>query len=782
MQKHKIAVRELVEFILRKGDIDNRKTSNHTAQEGARIHRKLQKEAGEAYQKEVFLKTEYKRAPYLVQLEGRADGVFKQDECWTIDEIKTSEIAFEDLPVEQKEQYFAQGMVYAYLFNQTNCEDRLAVRLTYYQTLTQKIHYETRVFTKETLESFLEDLMNEYHRWLMFQSDWRKVRNLSLMALKFPYEAYRKGQRELAVVAYKALKTQQTLFVEAPTGTGKTISTLFPALKILGEESNDRIFYLTAKTITRTVAEDAMKALSQVGAKTKSVTLTAKDKICFLDERKCNPDDCPYAKGYYNRINETLWDLINHETLMTREVIEAYAQKYQVCPFELSLDVSLFCDLIISDYNYLFDPVVYLKRFFEEEQAKQYFLVDEAHNLVPRSRDMYSASINDQIFVQLKTEIPKGARKIHRKINQILSEFDLLKEQAIKDNWHYKHQKLPPETLVQLLLTLTEQVKEWLAKQQEGLGKQTILTLYFDCIRFLKINEFYDEHYETTIEIGYRQIQIKQFCLDPSLFLADTLNKGQGSLLFSASFSPLDYYQKSLANTQNSYAYRLPSPFPKENLAVLIANDIQTTYQQRKSSIPKIVKAIQKMVFAKKGNYLVFFPSYQYLDAVYEVFKKTFPEVQTLIQGSGMNESEREAFLAHFQNDPEASLVGFCVLGGIFSEGIDLKGSRLIGVAIVGVGLPQINEEQSLLKDYFQGVYQAGFDYAYKLPGMNKVLQAAGRVIRDTSDYGVVLLLDQRFATAQYHSLLPAHWLHRKICNNEAELEINLRRFWQNHP
>lgn len=781
MQKIKISVRQLVEFILRKGDIDNRKTSNHTAQEGARIHRKLQKEAGEAYQKEVFLKTEYELDSFLVQVEGRADGLFKREERWTIDEIKTSEIAFEDLPLGQKEQFFAQGMVYAYLFNQTNCISHLDVRLTYYQTLTQEIHYEIRTFTKEFLESFFKDLLNEYQRWLTFQYDWRKIRNLSLLALKFPYDAYRKGQRELAVVAYKALKTQQKLFVEAPTGTGKTISTLFPALKALGEESNDRIFYLTAKTITRAVAEDAMKALSQVGAQMKSVTLTAKDKICFLDERKCNPEDCPYAKGYYNRINETLWDLLNHETLMTREVIEEYAQKYQVCPFELSLDVSLFCDLIISDYNYLFDPVVYLKRFFEEEQGKQYFLIDEAHNLIQRSREMYSASINDQIFTQLKAEIPKEARKIHRKINQILSEFDLLKEQARKDNWSYKHQKLPPETLVQLLLSLTEQIKEWLAKQQE-LDKQTILTLYFECIRFLKINEFYDEHYETTIEIAYRQILIKQFCLDPSLFLANTLNKGQGSLLFSASFSPLGYYQKSLANQQNSYTYRLPSPFPKENLGIFITNDIQTTYHQRTASLPQIVTAIQKMLAAKKGNYLVFFPSYRYLDDVYEVFKKTFPEVKTLIQENLMNEAEREVFLNHFQKEPKETLVGFCVLGGIFSEGIDLKGSRLIGVAIIGVGLPQLNEEQNLLKDYFQEVYQEGYDYAYKLPGMNKVLQAAGRVIRDTADCGVVLLLDRRFASNQYQALLPAHWNHRNICYTANELEANLRQFWQNRP
>ncbi|HRL52456.1 MAG TPA: PD-(D/E)XK nuclease family protein, partial [Enterococcus aquimarinus] len=467
MHRGKISVRNLVEFVLRQGSIDQRRTSSHTAQEGARLHRKLQKEAGEDYQVEVFLKTQYKIENEKIQIEGRADGIFLSDNCWTIDEIKTSAVDFDALEPGQKELFFAQGMVYAYMYATQENLDQMSVQLTYFQTTEERITKEVRSFSIAELNRFLKDLMKEYQRWLVFQDDWRRVRNTSLVQLTFPYEQFRKGQRELAIVAYKTLKNQKILFAEAPTGTGKTISTLFPALKTLGEDSGDRIFYLTAKTITRSVAEDALVALTKQGARVKSVTLTAKDKICFLDERRCNPDDCPFANGYYDRINVALWDLLHHESLMTREVIEKYGRKHQVCPFELSLDVSLFCDLIIADYNYLFDPIVYLRRFFEEESGDSYFLVDEAHNLVSRSREMYSASISDQTFVQLQGLLPKQKRKIQTILAKIISEFDLLKNFSEKEGWIFKHQQAPAETLTNLIFQLSEWLQEYLVEQLE---------------------------------------------------------------------------------------------------------------------------------------------------------------------------------------------------------------------------------------------------------------------------------------------------------------------------
>ena len=779
MHRGKISVRNLVEFVLRQGSIDQRRTSSHTAQEGARLHRKLQKEAGEDYQAEVFLKTQYKIENEKIQIEGRADGIFLSDNCWTIDEIKTSAVDFDALEPGQKELFFAQGMVYAYMYATQENLDQMSVQLTYFQTTEEQITKEVRSFSIAELNRFLKDLMKEYQRWLVFQDDWRRVRNTSLVQLTFPYEQFRKGQRELAIVAYKTLKNQKNLFAEAPTGTGKTISTLFPALKTLGEDSGDRIFYLTAKTITRSVAEDALVALTKQGAQVKSVTLTAKDKICFLDERRCNPDDCPFANGYYDRINVALWDLLHHESLMTREVIEKYGRKHQVCPFELSLDVSLFCDLIIADYNYLFDPIVYLRRFFEEESGDSYFLVDEAHNLVSRSREMYSASISDQTFVQLQGLLPKQKRKIQTILAKIISEFDLLKNFSEKEGWIFKHQQAPAETLTNLIFQLSEWLQEYLAEQLEDANKEQLLQSYFECLRFLKISEFYDDSYETTIEIGRYEITIKQFCIDPSAFLEETLQKGKSSLLFSASLSPIDYYQQRLGGGEESLAYRVGSPFPPENQGVFVANYIQTTYQKRADSLPQLIEAIQLMVTSKKGNYFVFFSSYHYLDLVYEAFKEQNPTIRTIVQDTKMSEVERKAFLATFVENPVETLVGFCVLGGIFSEGIDLKGDRLIGVAIVGVGLPQVNHEQEMIKEYFAVKNQQGFEYAYQLPGMNKVLQASGRVIRDMTDQGIVLLLDTRFNTSRYRKLFPEHWRHARICYQPQQLQGSIEEFWQ---
>ena len=778
VKQSKISVRNLVEFILRRGSIDNRKKSNHTALEGVKIHRKLQKEAGETYEKEVFLKTTVELDDIQLTIEGRADGIFQKDGLYYIDEIKTSEPRFEDLEQEQVDLFFHQARVYAYIYCHKQELTEINLQLTYFQTTEEQITRKMEYQTIEQLDEFFKKLIADYEEWLIFRENWRTVRNASLMALKFPHDNYRKGQRELAVAAYKTIKTKQKLFAEAPTGTGKTVSTLFPTLKAIGEESGERVFYLTAKTITRQVAEDAMVAFNDAGAEAKSVTLTAKDKICFLDETTCNPDQCPYANGYYDRINEGLWDLLNHENQITREVIETYAKKHTLCPFELSLDVSLWCDVIIGDYNYLFDPTVYLRRFFEEEKNEDnIFLIDEAHNLVNRSREMYSAELSYRGAKNVYTIVPKEFKKLRRRINKLLKEFDKIQELSNEDGWDYHHQKAPAESLITAGYQLSEVIQEWLAEYPEHAIQETILPFYFDLLHFLKISEFYDDHYETTVEKTYHDFVIKEFCIDPSLFLEQSLDKGRSSLLFSASFSPLSYYQETLGGKE-SLAYRLPSPFPEENQQVLIANYIETTYRKREESSPRLVETINQFISGKKGNYFVFFPSYQYLDQTAAAFKERYPEVRLLIQETVMNETERETFLANFKIEPAETLVAFCVLGGIFSEGIDLKGTRLIGSMIVGVGLPQMNHEQELIKEYYNEKDNLGFAYAYQLPGMNKVLQAAGRVIRDTTDEGIVVLADRRFATRNYRQLFPNHWHGAKNVNNVNELSSEIHRFW----
>lgn len=778
MKKERVAVRHLVEFILRKGSIDSRHTSEHTAQEGARIHRMLQKEAGDNYQKEVHLALEIPLNERTYIVEGRADGIIEEDEQVVIDEIKTSEPAFEDLRPEAVDMYWYQAMCYGHIYCVQEKLTKISIQLTYYQT-TEKIITRTRKeFAAEELAIFFEDLVARFEEWMIFRENWRKIRNSSLKELTFPYGEYRKGQRELAVAAYKTILTERQLFVEAPTGTGKTISTLFPSLKAIGEEKAKRIFYLTAKTITRQVAEDAVNAMSTKGMQAKSLTITAKDKICFLTERNCTPEACPFANGYYDRLNEGLWDLLNHETQITREVVERYARKHTLCPFELSLDVSLWCDVIICDYNYLFDPIVYLRRFFEEENKENIFLVDEAHNLVDRSREMFSASLSKNKVLDLKKKMTDD-KKLTRTLTKWNKEMVALRKVCEEREVTFVHQQAPVDSLIKVVYQFTEAAKEWLAENREAPEQEAVLPVYFEALNYLKISEFYDDHYVTYINVKDYDVVIKQYCLDPSYLLNQTLEKGKAAILFSASLTPLDYYQEILGGNEESLAYRIPSPFEEERQLLVIDRTIQTTYRKRAESLPTVVDRLAALPQQKMGNYLFFFPSYRYMDDVYQEFTQRYPNIRTIIQDTEMDEIERERFLAKFHNEPTESLIGFCVLGGIFSEGIDLKGDRLIGVGIVGVGLPQLNDEQDLIKEYYDVRDRVGFNYAYLIPGMNKVLQAAGRVIRDVTDQGVVLLLDQRFLTDRYQRLFPNHWHSQRVIRNSSELENTLQIFWR---
>ncbi|GCF95885.1 ATP-dependent helicase [Enterococcus florum] len=779
MSIQKISVRNLVEFILRSGSIDEGKSSNHTALEGARIHRKLQKAAGADYQKEVWLKKKVTMADTEIQVEGRADGIYEEDGLVTIDEIKTSEIPFEEVEQGIINLYFYQAMVYAYIFAEQEELKEVQTRLTYYQTVTEETTYRFRRFSIEELNDFFQDLMTRYEAWFVYQTNWRNQRNQSLQQLQFPFPVYRAGQRELASAVYKTIAAQQKLYVEAPTGIGKTMSSLFPAFKAMGEELGERIFYLTAKTITRQVAEETTDRLAKEKAEIKSVTLTAKDKICFLTERNCTPEHCPFAKGYYDRVNDGLWDMLQTENQYTRPVVEHYARKHELCPFELSLDVSRFCDLVIGDYNYLFDPTVYLRRFFEEENKGNLVLVDEAHNLVNRSKEMYSAQLSRQRIFEVSQGLEKKFKRLVKAFNRVDNEFELIAQVLEEKKTKYHHQKAAPESLLNQLFHLQELIKEWLAENPEHLIQEKMLTIYFDINRYTKMSEFYDDHYETTVENTSYDLIVKEYCIDPSYLLKQTMEKVGSTVMFSASFSPLDFYRDLLGGEEDNLTYRLPSPFPKKNQLVIVDAGIQTTYKNREQNIPKIVAAIFALITQKQGNYMVFFPSFKFLDQVAEAFNETYPEITLMIQGSKLDEQERENFLAQFKEKPTETLVAFCVLGGIFSEGIDLTGERLSGAVVVGVGLPQINHEQELIKAYYDEKNHQGFSYAYQLPGMNKVIQAAGRVIRTMDDQGIILLLDQRFTHPHYATLLPPNWSDRKIVYSAEAIKECATAFWQ---
>lgn len=772
----RISVRNLVEFVMRQGDIDSRYASPDRAQEGSRIHRMLQKQAGDGYRAEVYFSYDVDNFIVPLTVEGRADGIFIENGETFIDEIKTVAVPFEQVHENYNELHWAQAMCYGLFYCEQEDLREITIQLTYFQVDTEEIKRFRRKMSYEELSEFFDNLLRKFENWACLERDWAAVRDPSAKALKFPFPEYRRGQRSLAVTAYKAITDENVVFCQAPTGIGKTISTLFPAVKAIGEGEAEKIFYLTAKTITRQVAEESCDIMACRGLRLKSVTLTAKEKICFKDECICNPDACEYAKGHLNRVNDALYELLLQNDRITRDVVEENAKRHRVCPFELQLDATLWSDCIICDYNYLFDPRVYLRRFFDGARGNYVFLVDEAHNLVDRARSMYSAELQKSTFLSLKKLFPKES-KIYKALNKVNSAFlENRKECESKGGLAVTEES--PDSLFPPLERFTNAASEWLKKYPQSKQEEELLSVYFETLNFLRIADFYDEHYVTMQRSYSSELRVRLMCLDPSSNLAKCLERGKGAVMFSATLTPIDYYRKILGGGDEAKKLALPSPFPRENLGLFIANRVGTRYKQREETLPEVIDLIYTSVTAKPGHYMVFLPSYAYMNLVTESFKEKYPDVPVLIQEGEMDETQREEFLKNFDNEDGNLLVGFCVLGGIFSEGIDLKGERLIGSIIVGVGLPQLNTEQDILRDYFNELNGRGFDYAYRYPGMNKVLQAAGRVIRGENDRGVVLLIDDRFMQTGYRSLFPSHWNGFGTVRDSNELKNYLSYFW----
>ncbi|MBC1735395.1 ATP-dependent DNA helicase [Listeria seeligeri] len=779
MKAVQISVRRLVEFVLRGGSIDSRMTSSDRALEGTKIHQLLQKSAGEEYQAEVSLKLDRTVDGVIFSLDGRADGIINEQ---TIDEIKTTETVMEEITEDFRPLHWAQLICYGFMLAEKSDLSEVTLQLTYYQVADEEIKQFKRVMSREEMGVFVDDLLSKYAVWAKMSAAWEMKRNKTIQELAFPYDSYRRGQRELSIAVYRTAVSGENLFCEAPTGIGKTMSTLFPAVKAMGEGKTDKIFYFTAKTITRQVAEDALDEMRRKGLAARSVTITAKDKICFLDERKCEPDHCQFARGYYDRLNEALFDMLGQEEAITRTVVEQYARKYTLCPFELSLDVALFCDAIVCDYNYLFDPVVYLKRFFSEGPGKYTFLVDEVHNLVDRARSMFSATLRKSLVMQVKRQLDK---KLHKRlwnaVNAMNKVMVSLNKVLIESGETIHVSKADLAEWNEFVLKFTFVAKEWLPQNTQSEAQADVLELYFESLRYVKIAELYDERYTTQITRTHSDLEIKQLCLDPAFLLSEKLKLGASSVLFSATLRPIDYYTNVLGGEEDTSRMVFSSPFEQQNMHLLVADNISTKYQMRNQSLASVVEALAALIAGKKGNYLFFFPSFQYLQNVYELFREKYPEIVVQKQEGAMDEEQREAFLEAFKAGNPETLVGFCVLGGVFSEGIDLRGERLIGAAIVGVGLAQLNPESDLIKDYYNETIGQGFDYAYQLPGMNKVLQAVGRVIRGESDRGVVLLIDERFSASRYRALFPAHWNHAKIVKNTEEITEQVTEFWRNN-
>lgn len=777
----KISVRNLVEFILRSGDLDNTqgKREPDAMQEGSRLHRKLQKLAGPSYQAEVSLSlttpVEQDGKTYEICVEGRADGIITGTDGVTIDEIKC---VYRDLALigEPVGVHRAQAMCYAYMVAGRRKLGTVGIRLTYCNIESEQVKHFHETFRYCDLEEWYLTLIRAYCKWAAWQYEWRLKRDESIRNAVFPFE-YREGQRDLVSGVYKTILRSKKLFIEAPTGVGKTISTVFPTVKAMGEGLVEKIFYLTAKTITRTVAEEAFRILVDQGLYFKLVTLTAKDKICILDKPECNPASCERARGHYDRVNDAVYDLLLHERGINRDLILFYAERHQVCPFEMSLDVTNWSDGIICDYNYVFDPNVYLRRFFMADKKQDYvFLIDEAHNLVDRAREMYSAVLYKQAFLDVKRYIKdaggSGCASMIKRLDACNSLLLKLKRECedcmVLDT---------AGDLVMQLLRLMTDYEDYLEEMREPVGVDEILNLYFDVRQFLMIHELLDEKYLIYTDYDERdEFRITLSCMDPSTNLTACLEKGRSAVFFSATLLPVQYYMDQLGGTKQDYAVYAPSPFRAENRLLMIANDVSTKYTRRGAKeYERILDYIVRFTEAKTGNYLVFFPSYQMMNQIAGLAEDRLPGL--CVQQSNMSEAEREEFLRLFEEEPSETRIGFCVMGGIFGEGIDLKEDRLIGAVIVGTGLPMVCTERELYRSYFEERNGRGFDYAYLYQGMNKVQQSAGRVIRTDTDRGAILLLDERFLQQQYQSIFPREWFPHYVVNRDS-MAVELGRFW----
>lgn len=776
----KTSVRKLVEFLLRSGDIstgDSIVSDPKSMLEGAHLHRKIQNAKKAGYRSEVPLKTQWEQEDYTLVLEGRADGIEQVDyedrRIWMIDEIKCVYKVIKEIQ-EAEPLHLAQAKCYAFMYGSQQGAEEMLVQITYCHMETEEIRYITERFSMEELTDWFDALTDSYRLWADTCVQARKKRNASIARLTFPF-TYRPGQKKLTAMVYHAINKKENIFLQAPTGVGKTISTLYPALKALGEEKSERLFYLTAKTITRTVAEQTLSLLRKQGMSLWTVSITAKEKICVCDSMDCNPESCARAKGHFDRINTALYAMLTGEEAMERETILAYSEKFQVCPYALSFEAAVWADCIICDYNYVFDPHVNKKSLFGE-QAGVLLLIDEAHNLLDRAREMYSASLQREDIMRMH----RIFRKYHKGIAGKLQSCGRRLLDMAKDPEQI------PETVEKLyypLFRLLGSLEEYMKEHPEMEEREEAVEIYFRLRHFFMILDTMEEGYQIYGEGEKNRITVRLLCVDPSSRLAEYLDRCRSGIFFSATLLPIQYYRQLLGGNHIPGAFSIASPFDRRKKLLAITSDVTSLYSSRgPEQYERIVRYLEETVSVRKGNYMIFFPSYEMLENTVALAENsTLPLLADLrIQNPSMNEKEREEFLHSFEEQNSRSLIGFCVLGSIFSEGIDLTGQRLIGVLIVGTGLPQICGEREKIRAYFDSRGKKGYDYAYRYPGMNKVLQAAGRVIRTAEDVGVILLMDHRFLYRENQQLLPEEWdtYYEVTLNNYRNV---LQKFWEKY-
>lgn len=778
INKISVSVRDLIEFILRSGDLVSSFSGSNRNIEAIKVHQKIQKGSGDNYNREVTISHTVIKDNISLEINGRIDGVITKDDATIIDEIKTTTNDLNNITEDYNRLHWAQVKCYAYFYCVQNDIKIIDTRLTYYQMNSREIKYLVKSYTLVQLEQFFNDIIDKYIYWAKLQKNWMEKRDFSIKKLVFPYREYRLGQRKLAVSIYTSIKENKNIFVKAPTGIGKTISTIFPGVKALGEGIISKIFYVTAKNTTGEEAKKAFLLLAENHLDFKTVWITAKDKICFKEKTDCDPELCKYAKGHFDRINEAITDVLD-KNIITREVIEKYAEKHRVCPFEFSLDLTNWCDCVVCDYNYVFDPKVYLKRFFSEKGGDYCILVDEAHNLVDRARNMYSGELYKKDILDLKNKCKNISSVLYKSLNKINKFLIQERKKCEENNIGVNVEKDPPKDIIKLLNNFIYEAERFLIVNDKCDIKAEILDIYFKLNSFVRTYEDYNEKYITYSEKIKDDLLLKMFCVDTSEVMKKCLEKVKSTVFFSATLTPMNYFIKLLGGDNDSYKISLPSPFKRENLCLLLNDGVSTKYNNRQFTYKDIVSIITNCVSQKVGNYFVFFPSYNYMKSVLDIFHEENKNINVVCQKNNMTEEERSNFIALFSEHNRETLLGFVVMGGVFSEGIDLIGEKLSGAIIIGVGLPKISLERNLIKEHFIKNNENGFLYSYVYPGINKVLQSAGRVVRTDKDRGIVVLIDERYSENIYKKLLPEEWSHMKKINTFLNKNNNvILEFW----
>ncbi len=730
------------------------------------------------------------------RLYGCADGVFEEGRIYTVDEVRI--LSPKDFGKKIKDEGYARLKLLGLLLCMREHVTEVRLRMVLINAGDRGFRTEFKNMTRADLEGFAGGiftyLLPRVRRFIDHETHVRPT----AAKVPFPYGEIREGQEEMIRAVMSAVRRRQRLFVQAPTGIGKTVSALYPAVRALGQGFCDKIFYLTAKSGTSREAYAAARKLFSAGATLFTIVMTAKEQMCACDRVKlspcgigkyCNPKDCRLLRGYGERVTAALEELLSKQNGFYAEVIRDVALKHEICPYELSLDLSECCDIIICDYNYLFDPAVHFKRYFDRagDFGEYVFLIDEAHNLVDRAREMYSASAGEREALALLSELDPSAGDLYGSVaslGQALNRLrdlcceTLRREEDGKETGYYISRERVSD-FDEVMSETERDISEWLKRHRAHEMYDRVRVWYGTIQKYVHTLRLYDEKYMTYVEMAGGDIRITLSCLDPSEVLDFYLSKARASVFFSATLTPTTYFSDLLGGGKRSKLLDLPSPYEPTNLCVAAMDTVSTRFEDRAASYKKIASCIAAAISGRAGNYIVYFPSYQYLEKVYEVFVKRYPKVKTVVQKRGMRGAEREEFISFFENDSGKMRVGFCVLGGVFSEGVDLPGRRLIGSVIVGVGLPGFSSERNIMRDYFENRYENGFEYAYTYPGMNSVLQAAGRVIRTKEDRGVVVLIDDRYALPTYQKLFPKHWQHMKYAGNFASLAEIVRKFWE---